>query len=148
MEKLQARPAYEIMIAMFTLLGVTHVGPTCFWSLFYATNYDGAFLDWRLHLDVNTWAQQPAGATQIEVEICIRSIGGRMPSGTGQRFYCPIDGSPHQGQNVLPVTPLNSVSYRMRFCDVSGAPLSLWTYSNEEAPWDIGSVPGIPLDYP
>ena len=147
-EKINSRPAYEIMMALFYFLIKTHVGPTHFWSLFYATSYAGGMLDWRLHLDVNYWPQQPDDATQIEVEVCIRSIGGRLPSGSGQRFYCPIDSGPHHGQNVLPVAANTAVSYRARFCDANGAPVSMWAYSNEEFPWDIAVPPNIPADYP
>lgn len=147
-EKVQARPAYECLLGLYMLLNGTHVGPTHFWSLFYAVDYTEPNLDWRLHVDVNEWANQPDDATRVEIEVCTRDPNATLPTGSGQRFFVDIDNSPQQGQNVLEVAADQLVSYRARFVDAAGTPLSLWSYSNEELPFDIAIPPLIPADYP
>jgi hypothetical protein len=142
-----AKPAYYLLQSYATMIAyagtdplMSYGGPVSLDSYFYSPwghPYDGVTLDWRMVGQCGSHSHMPAGAAQWEFELLVRPDGNADPSFSGQRWFWAINNAWHTAQNVLTVAPTTRVSYRVRYADAAGNPLSLWSYSNEEHPGTI-----------
>lgn len=121
---LQARPAYEILMAVYALLSSTSVGPALLQSV-ASVSYEDPNATWRLaQFYVLNTATEPDNTAKIEVEIGLVTAG--VITWTDQRFYVPTDSLEHINSNVLTANATDLLVTRQRYVDSNNTPLSLW----------------------